>query len=98
MRRDFVEIGVEVGRLVSEKNVAYGDSFLKAGKFLELLYQEKIEPAQYGDALTLVRMFDKMMRIATKKDAFGESPYGDIAGYAILGLAKEGKSAEAENV
>ncbi len=35
--------------------------------------------------LALVRIFDKMKRIATQKDAFGESPFKDIAGYGLLG-------------
>jgi hypothetical protein len=37
----------------------------------------------------LVRIFDKQMRIATRKDYAGESPYRDIAGYGILGAAKD---------
>jgi hypothetical protein len=31
----------------------------------------------------------KLFRIATKKDAFGESPFKDIAGYGILGVAND---------
>jgi hypothetical protein len=30
-----------------------------------------------------------MMRIGNQKDAFGESPYGDITGYGLLGLSKD---------
>jgi len=30
--------------------------------------------------------------VATKKDAFGESPWRDIAGYALLGIAADEKS------
>jgi selenophosphate synthase len=86
---NFNEIAKEIGELVTEKNKAYGDSFAKTGEHLKLLYPDGIKPDQYGDALTLVRILDKMMRIATKKDAFGESPYRDIAGYGILGVAKD---------
>jgi len=82
-------LSIFVGKLVDEKQAAYGNSFGKAGKFLELLYPDGILPDQYGDALTLVRIFDKQMRIATDKDAFGESPYQDIAGYGLLGLGKD---------
>jgi hypothetical protein len=39
--------------------------------------------------LCVVRIFDKLKRIATNKDAFGESPYGDIIGYGLLGLHKD---------
>lgn len=86
----FEQLGQEIGRLVDEKNKAYGDSFAKSGEFLRLLYPNGIQPDQYGDALALVRIFDKMMRIATQKEAFGESPYRDIAGYGLLGVVKSG--------
>ena len=81
----FQEIGNEIGLLVDVKNAAYGSAFEKAGAYLRLLYPDGIRPEQYGDALALVRDFDKSMRIATQKDAFGESPWKDKAGYAILG-------------
>lgn len=89
MTPDFKAIGAEIGALVQEKNAAYGDSFAKSGDFLRLLYPEGIRPEQYDDALTLVRMFDKQMRVATRKDAFGESPFCDLTGYGILGVAND---------
>lgn len=86
---DFRSIAAEIGELVEEKNKSYGNSFAKCGEFLRLLFPAGIQPAQYDDALALVRIFDKQMRIATRKDAFGESPYRDIAGYGLLGIAKD---------
>lgn len=83
--KTFSQLGTEIGELVERKNVAYGSSFAKAGAYLRLLYPDGLQPAQYDDALLLVRDFDKSMRIATDGDAFGESPYADKAGYAILG-------------
>jgi hypothetical protein len=85
----FERIASDIGKLVTEKNAAYGDAFAKCGDFLRLLYPNGVKPEQYDDALALVRIFDKQMRIATRKDAFGESPYQDIAGYGILGAAKD---------
>jgi hypothetical protein len=85
----FVELGMALGQLVERKNRAYGDSFSKSGAFLRLLYPNGIQPEQYDDALLLARIFDKQMRVATAKDAFDESPYEDIAGYGLLGLAKD---------
>lgn len=82
--------GVELTDLVVAKNEAYGSSFEKSGEFLRLLYPYGVKPEQLGDALLLVRIFDKAMRIATRKDAFGESPWRDIAGYGLLGAAKDG--------
>jgi hypothetical protein len=84
----FRRIAAEVGDLVAEKNVAYGNAFETVNDALRLLYPNGVAPEQYGDALALVRIWDKMMRIATDKDAFGESPYRDIAGYGLLGTAR----------
>lgn len=84
----FEMIGFSIGSLVAEKNRAYGDSFTPSGTFLSLLYPQGIRPEQYQESLTLVRMFDKMKRIATAQDVFGEDPYQDIAGYALLAVAR----------
>lgn len=80
----FERIGYDIGKLVEEKNRAYGDSFNKCGEFLKILYPNGVRPDQYTDLLGIVRVFDKLMRIANKKDAFEENPWNDIAGYGIL--------------
>lgn len=82
---DFQRVADEIGKLVAQKNQAYGSAFEKCGAFFKLLYPDGIKPEQYSDALLLARIFDKLMRIATAKDALGESPYRDVAGYGILG-------------
>jgi len=92
MIKDYERIGTEIGRLVQEKNEAYGDSFGQACKILEVLYPEGIKPEQYRDALAVTRVIDKLFRLANKKDAFGESPWRDMCGYAILGVANDEKS------
>lgn len=85
----FVRIALDIGNLTAEKNAAYGDSFSKCGDFLRILYPNGVPPEKYADMLCQVRIFDKLMRIATDKSAMGESPYRDIAGYGILGAAKD---------
>jgi hypothetical protein len=85
----YKELAEQIGNLVEEKNAAYGNSFDQAGEFIRLLYPNGIPPEAYGDMLCVVRIFDKLKRIATNKDAFGESPYGDIIGYGLLGLHKD---------
>lgn len=84
----FELLGAELGRLVTEKQAAYGDSFGKAGQIMRILYPNGIALEQMDDALTVVRIVDKLFRIATDRDAFGESPFRDIAGYGILGASK----------
>ena len=92
MSKNYEIIGNEIGKLVQEKNEAYGDSFGQACKILEVLYPNGIQPPQYRDALAITRVIDKLFRLANKKDAFGESPWRDICGYAILGVANDEQS------
>ena len=87
--KTYEKIGSEIGKLVQEKNEAYGDSFGQACKILEVLYPQGVAPNQYRDALAITRVIDKLFRLANKKDAFGESPWRDICGYAILGAAND---------
>jgi hypothetical protein len=82
-------IANEIGNVCADKNEAYGNSFDAVAPFLAILYPDGIKVEQYGDALLLARIFDKQMRIATRKSAFGESPYADIAGYGICGVLKD---------
>ena len=89
MEMQYEKIGTEIGRLVQEKNEAYGDSFGQASKILQVLYPDGIKCHQYRDALAITRVIDKLFRLANKKDAFGESPWRDICGYAILGVAND---------
>jgi hypothetical protein len=83
----FERIGTEVGRLVASKNLAYGGSFARSGEILVILYPDGIAPEKYTDALAVTLVLDKLFRIAAQKDAFGESPWRDVAGYGILGVA-----------
>ena len=85
----FQEIGTAVGKLVQEKNEAYGDAFLRVGEVLRILYPEGIGLDQYDDMLAITRVLDKLFRIATDKDAFGETPWQDVCGYAILSIARD---------
>ncbi|MBW2675346.1 MAG: hypothetical protein JRD89_18365 [Deltaproteobacteria bacterium] len=84
-RSEYEDVGASIGVTVAAKQKAYGDSFGKAGGLLRILYPDGISPKQYDDALAVTRIIDKLFRIATDKDALGESPYHDIAGYGILG-------------
>ena len=90
----FEKIGTEIGKLVDEKNTAYGSAFEKSEEILKVLYPDGIDPNQYKDMLAVTRIVDKLFRIATQKDAFGESPFKDIAGYGILGMANDEKEEE----
>lgn len=86
---EFETIGKRIGALVDDKNKAYGDSFGQSHRVLEVLYPHGILPHQYKDLLYVVRVLDKLFRIATAPGAFKENPKEDIAGYSILGCKGE---------
>ena len=96
--KNFISIANEIGELVQEKNIAYGDSFAKSQEIVKVLYPDGVKPEQYMDMLAITRVIDKLFRIATKKDAFGESPWRDICGYAILGIANDEEEAKAKPI
>jgi hypothetical protein len=89
MKSIYEEQAEQIGKLVAEKNAAYGSAFAQAHQILSVLYPKGITPEQYTDALAVIRVIDKLFRIATAKDAFGESPWRDIGGYAILGVVND---------
>lgn len=88
MSSKYTKIATELADLLAEKQAAYGDSFGKSQEILKVLYPNGITVEQYTEALTLTRIIDKMFRVATDRDALGESPYRDIAGYAILAIKR----------
>ena len=88
---DFTQLGEQIGNLVAQKQEAYGDSYGKSGQVLRILYPDGVRVDQYDAFLAVTRVIDKLFRVATKKDAFGESPWRDIAGYALLGIAADEK-------
>ena len=78
-------LGARIGRLVDQKNRAYGgNSIPQIADILNLMFPDGIDDAHMLDATSMVRIFDKLFRIAREdKAAFGENPWQDIAGYAL---------------
>ena len=91
MQIDYEAIAKNLGSLLNQKQAAYGNSFGKMEEIFNILYPKGIQPHQYDNVLTIVRIMDKVFRIANlpkdKKDTMGEDPWKDIAGYAILALS-----------
>lgn len=85
----YVDIGKSIGKLVTEKQAAYGDAFGRSGAVMRILYPDGISHENMDDALTVLRILDKLFRIATDRDALGESPWRDIAGYAVLAVKRQ---------
>ena len=95
----YAETGEAIGKLVEDKQVQYGDSFAKSADIMRVLYPHGITHAQMVDALAVVRIIDKLFRIGRRgQDGVPndtESPYRDIAGYAILGATADEAEAAA---
>ena len=89
---NFANIGNKVGKLVSDKQRAYGDSFGRSGECLRQMFPEGIKPNQYDDLLTIAWILDKLFRIANNPTAFDENPYQDIVGYGLLGMNRHNSS------
>ena len=91
---EYEQKGSEIGRLVDAKNKAYGDAFHRTEKILQELYPNGVPVEQYGNILPIVRILDKLFRIASLSSMESpdeEDPWMDIAGYAILMLGAEEK-------
>ena len=87
--KTYINLGTTIGRLVDEKDQTYGSSFQRSQEILKVLYPAGVQPDQYCDMLAITRVIDKLFRIANRKEAFGENPWQDIAGYGLLGVANE---------
>lgn len=85
----FEAIGKSIGELVQNKNKAYGDSFKHSGEIMKFLFPNGIPPEKYIISLALVRILDKIFRLATNPAYNNENCWSDIAGYCILMLGYE---------
>lgn len=85
----YAQEAINLAELITSKQIAYGDSFGQSGRIMEVLYPKGILPEQYGDALAVIRVIDKLFRIANKKYASAENPWQDIAGYALLSIVQD---------
>ena len=87
------QIGLEGTIHTIVKNEKYGDAVRKTIDILYALYPDGIQPYQYADLLLLVRVLDKLVRIASytpeRRGKDDESPWADIRGYGILGEEKD---------
>ena len=82
----YTQEALNLAELVIRKQMAYGDSFGRSQEIIRVLYPNGISPDQYLDALAVIRVIDKLFRIANQKSAFGEDPWRDIAGYGLLSV------------
>ncbi len=72
----------QLGEVVDLKNVRYGNSVERSADILRVLYPAGVPISAYRDMLLVVRIIDKLGRIA---NGARQDSYSDIAGYGILG-------------
>ena len=84
------ECGLDITGTVLAKNLAYGDSVNNTDKIVGILYPNGIRPEQIRSFLLIIRMLDKINRLACgDPEAYGEDPWADLGGYAAIGMAQE---------
>lgn len=82
------KLAQNIAETVDKKGAAYGNAIDFVEKTLTELYPNGIPVTAYKDALITVRVLDKLKRLSTDPNAFGESPWEDIVGYALRGAEK----------
>ena len=79
------EVGEKLTNKVAEKNNAYGSAFEQITLMLLQLFPNGIPPEKYGDVSILIRLLDKVCRIANSQENFNnEDAWDDIMGYAMV--------------
>jgi len=85
-------LALAIGRLTDEKSKQYGDSAERAEKIMKVLYPNGVPVEAFKNALLIVRMCDKLCRIATQDtagvDGAGEDAWKDMAGYSLIGALR----------
>ena len=84
---EYESIALEIARLVTTKQIQYGDSFSKAYLVMQVLYPDGISIDQMEDALVVVRIIDKLFRIANNNMG-EEDAFQDITGYGLLAVVR----------
>lgn len=92
MTKSFHEIAVLQADLLEKKDRAYGSSFNKTADHLKILFPDGIVDDQYQHLMFIIRVLDKLTRIANSSLLPPEEgcldAYLDINGYSILGIKK----------
>jgi len=79
--------GRDIGAGTDLKNEKYGGAFRKIYQIIQVMYPQGVSLARMADFTLVVRVLDKLCRIADgDKKAFDENPWRDICGYGLLGM------------
>jgi len=86
---DLESISRDVVSIVKEKNREYGSAFQKVSHILSILFPNGIPTNKYHDVAILIRVLDKICRIASANDKdVKKDAWLDITGYGLLRLSE----------
>jgi hypothetical protein len=95
---EYETLATAIGRLTDEKARQYGNANVKVGEIMKVLYPEGVPVYALKNALLIVRMLDKICRIANQGpdglDKGAEDPFSDLAGYSLIGAASNTRSGD----
>jgi len=86
---DVRSVACDVVVVVEEKNREYASAFQKVSEILNILFPNGIPTSKYHDVAILIRVLDKICRIATANDKdVKKDAWLDITGYGLLRLSE----------
>ena len=86
---DLESISCDVVSIVKEKNKEYGSAFQKVSEILTILFPNGIPTNKYHDVAILIRVLDKVCRIASANDKdVKKDAWLDLTGYGLLRLSE----------
>lgn len=87
---DYEQVATEIAKLVTDKQLKYGNSFSFSYEIMKVLYPNGMTLEQMKDALVVVRIIDKLFRIANG-NLGSEDAFSDITGYGLLSVVRNKK-------
>jgi hypothetical protein len=84
---DYEQVASEIANLVIEKQLQYGNSFQLSYDVMKVLYPNGMNVDQMKDALVIIRILDKLFRIASG-NLGSEDAFSDIVGYGLLAVVR----------
>ncbi len=89
MELELESISRDVVGVVKEKNREYGSAFQKVSEILTILFPNGIPTNKYHDVAILIRVLDKVCRIASANDKdVKKDAWLDLTGYGLLRLSE----------
>ena len=84
MELELESISRDVVGVVKEKNREYGSAFQKVSEILTILFPNGIPTNKYHDVAILIRVLDKVCRIASANDKdVKKDAWLDLTGYGL---------------